>query len=151
VACILIRQQLAGALADQGAWAEVSERLELFPEERVTLYINCHPCPESGLPGGVRPGEPGDLLEAVRSVTRRLDALPVTEADVKAAKATLLKELELRYAQPETLMEDVLIRYSEGKDLITDYKGAVQRISAAGVREILHILSEGGEVEYTII
>jgi len=151
VACILIRQQLAGALAEHGAWAEVSDRLELFPEERVTLYINCHPCPESGLPGGVRPGEPGELLDAVRSVTRRLDMLPVTEAVVKAAKATLLKELELRYAQPETLMEDVLTRYSEGKDLITDYKGAVQRISAAGVREILRILSEGGEVEYTII
>ena len=151
VACILIRQQLAGALAEHGAWAEVSDRLELFPEERVTLYINCHPCPESGLPGGVRPGEPGELLDAVRSVTRRLDMLPVTEAVVKAAKATLPKELELRYAQPETLMEDVLTRYSEGKDLITDYKGAVQRISAAGVREILRILSEGGEVEYTII
>ena len=151
VACILIRQQLAGALAERGAWAEVSDRLELFPEERVTLYINCHPCPESGLPGGVRPGDPGELLDAVRGVTRRLDKLPVTEADVKAAKATLLKELELRYAQPETLMEDVLLRYSEGKDLITDYKGAVQRISVAGVREILQILSDGGEVEYTII
>ena len=151
VACILIRQQLAGALAERGAWAEVSDRLELFPEERVTLYINCHPCPESGLPGGVRPGDPGELLDAVRGVTRRLDKLPVTEAGVKAAKATLLKELELRYAQPETLMEDVLLRYSEGKDLITDYKGAVQRISVTGVREILQILSDGGEVEYTII
>ena len=48
-------------------------------------------------------------------------------------------------------MEDVLIRYSEGKDLMTDYKGAVQRVSAASVKEILQILSGGGEVEYTII
>ena len=84
-------------------------------------------------------------------MTHRLDELEVSEAEVRAAKATLLKELELRYNQPETLMEDVLIRYSEGRDLITDYKGAVQRISAASVREILGILSAGGEVEYTII
>ena len=150
-ACLLIRQRLAEALAEQGAWAELSGRLELFPSERVSVYINCHPCPENGLPAGVRPGGSGDLLDAVRSVTRRLDELEVSDADVRAARATLLKELELRYAQPETLMEDVLLRYSEGKDLMTNYKGAVQRISAAGVKEILQVLSEGGEVEYTII
>ena len=151
VACMLVRQRLAGALAEQGAWAELTGRLELFPSERISIYVNCHPCPERGLPAGVRAGGTGDLLDAVRSVTRRLDEIEVSEAEVRAARATLLKELELRYARPETLIEDVLLRYSEGKDLITDYKGAVQRVSAESVREILKTLSEGGEVEYTII
>ena len=151
VACMLVRQRLAGALAEQGAWAELTGRLELFPSERISIYVNCHPCPDRGLPAGVRAGGTGDLLDAVRSVTRRLDEIEVSEAEVRAARATLLKELELRYARPETLMEDVLLRYSEGKDLMTNYKGAVQRISAAGVKEILQILSGGGEVEYTII
>ena len=150
VACALIRQQLAGALADQGASAELDTRLELFPDERVTVYINCHPCPESGLPAGVSPAGQTALLDAVRSVTRRLDAIPVTENAVRAAKAGLLKELENRYAAPETLIEDVLIRYSEGKDLVSDYKAAVQRVSVAAVREMLGLLSGGGEVEYTI-
>ena len=150
VACSLIRQQLAGALADQGASADLSTRLELFPDERFTIYINCHPCPESGLPAGVSPGSQAELLDAVRSVTRRLDAIPVTENAVRAARASLLKELENRYAAPETLIEDVLIRYSEGKDLVSDYKAAVQRVSVAGVQEVLKLLSSGGEVEYTI-
>ena len=150
VACALIRQQLADALAEQGASAELSERLELFPDERVTLYINCHPCPESGLPAGVSPGGTEALLDAVRGVTRRLDGIPVTESAVRAARTSLLKELENRYAAPETLMEDVLIRYSEGKDLVSDYKAAAQRVSVAGVKEILALLSTGGEVEYTI-
>ena len=150
VACALIRQQLAAALADHGASAELSGHLELFPDERVTFYVNCHPCPESGLPAGVSPGSPAELLDAVRSVTQRLDAIPVTESAVRAARATLLKDLENRYAAPETLMEDVLVRYSEGKDLVSDYKAAVQRVSVAGVREMLELLSEGGEVEYTI-
>jgi hypothetical protein len=150
VACSLIRQQLAGALADQGASADLSTRLELFPDERFTIYINCHPCPESGLPAGVSPGSQTELLDAVRSVTRRLDAIPVTESAVRAAKASLLKELENRYADPETLIEDVLVRYSEGKDLVSDYKAAVQRVSVAGVQEVLKLLSGGGEVEYTI-
>ena len=50
-----------------------------------------------------------------------------------------------------TLKATVQRELAEGRDLITDYKGAVQRISVASVREILRILSEGGEVEYTII
>ena len=69
---------------------------------------------------------------------------------VRAARASLLKELENRYAAPETLIEDVLIRYSEGKDLVSDYKAAVQRVSVAGVQEVLRLFSGGGEVEYTI-
>ena len=128
----------------------LSERLELYPDERVTLYVNCHPCPESGLPAGISPGSPAELLDAVRTVTGRLDAIPVTEAAVRAAKATLLKDLENRYAAPETLLEDVLVRYSEGKDLVSDYKAAVQRVSVTGVKEVLELLSDGGEVEYTI-
>ena len=47
-------------------------------------------------------------------------------------------------------MEDVLVRYSEGKDLVSDYKASAQRVSVAGVKEMLELLSAGGEVEYTI-
>lgn len=150
VACTLIRQRLAAALAEQGGWAELSDRLELFPSERLTLYVHAHPCPESGLPDNIRAGSPRDLLDALRSVTRRLGALEVPAADLNAAKSALLKQLELRYADPETLIEDVLIRYSEGKDLVTDWKGAVQRVSAASVRQILGQLADGAEVEYLI-
>ena len=150
VACTLIRQRLAAALAEQGGWAELSDRLELFPSERLTLYVHAHPCPESGLPDDIRAGSPRDLLDALRSVTRRLGALEVPAADLNAAKSALLKQLELRYADPETLIEDVLIRYSEGKDLVTDWKGAVQRVSAASVRQILGQLADGAEVEYLI-
>lgn len=150
VACTLIRHRLASALAEQGGWVELSDRLELFPSERLTLYVHAHPCPESGLPDGIIPGRPRDLLDALRSVIRRLGALEVPAAELNAAKAALLKQLELRYADPEALIEDVLVRYSEGKDLVSDWKGAVQRVSAASVRQILGQLADGAEVEYLI-
>ena len=150
VACQLIRGQLTDALKEQGGWVEMSERLELFPAERLTFYVHCHPCREGGLPGGVTPGEPRDLLDALRAVTHRLDTMEVSDTELKAAKAALLRELEHRYADPHTLMEDVLTRYSEGTDLVTDSKAAVQRVSAASVRQILVQLSGGAEVEYLI-
>ena len=150
VACEMVRRQLAGALAPLGARADCSGRLELFPSERLTLYVHCHPCREDGLPAGITPGKPADLLDAVRSVTGHLADLPLPENVVNATREALLKELERRYADPETLIEDVLVRYSEGKDLITGYKAAVRRVSVASVRDILGKLAAGAEVEYVI-
>ena len=150
VACEMVRRQLASALAPLGARVDCSGRLELFPAERITLYVHCHPCPEDGLPAGVTPGKPEDLLDAVRTVTGHLADLPLPEHVVNATRDALLKELERRYADPETLMEDVLVRYSEGKDLITGYKAAVRRVSVASVRDILVKLGAGAEVEYVI-
>ena len=151
VAGEVVRTQLAAALAEQGASAELDCRLELFPAERMTLYIHCRPCPEEGLPAGVAPLPPDRLLDAVRTVTHRLEFLTVPEATLKAYKDLIIKQLELRYADPGALIEDVLVRYSEGKDLITDYKAAVQRVSAEGVTRILGRLRDGAEIEYLII
>ena len=151
VACAAIRKRLTDVLADQGAYAEPSERMELFPAERLTLYINCRPCRESGLPAGVVPAEPLALLDAIRKVTRRLDGLQVPEADLKAYKELLLKQMDSRMEDPEALVGDVLVRYSEGKDLVTDYKTAIQRVSAASVARIIEQLRAGAEVEYIII
>ena len=151
VACAVIRKHLTAALADQGAYAEMSDRLELFPAERLSLFINCHPCRADGLPADLVPAEPLDLLDAVRQVTRRLDELPVPTSDLQAYKEVLLRQMESRMEDPEALVDDVLTRYSEGKDLVTDYKTAIRNVSAASVARIIEQLRAGAEVEYIII
>jgi len=151
VACALIRKQLTSVLADSGAFAEMSDRLELFPAERLSLFINCRPCRESGLPAGITPADPLTLLDAIRQVTRHLEEVPVSAADLKAYKDLLLKQTDSRMEDPGSLMDDVLVRYSEGKDLVTDYKSAIQKVSAEGVARIIAMLRAGAEVEYIII
>ena len=151
VASELLRKRLTAVLADQGAYAELSEGLELFPGERMSVYINCRPCPEAGLPAGVTPAPPPALLDAVRTVTRSLAETPLTEADLKAFKDLLLKQMESRMSDPEALLGDILTRYSEGKDLVTDYKTAVQSVNTQSVKRILEMLRDGAEVEYMII
>ena len=151
VACEMVRGRLATALTDQGASAELTQRLELFPSERLTLYVRCRPCPENGLPEGVVPGTVNDLLDAMRSVTRRLDALKATDAEIQFHKNRILSQWERRLADPQALTDAVLTRYSEGKDLVTDYKAALGRVSAESVAQILAQLSQGAEVEYIII
>ena len=151
VARALVRKQLTAVLADRGAFAEVSDRLELFPAERLSLYINCRPCRESGLPAGIAPAGPLALLDAVREVTRRLGEIPIPAEDLKAYKDLLLKQMESRMNDPEAVVGDVLVRYSEGKDLVTDYKTAIQKVSAESVARIIALLRAGAEVEYVII
>ena len=131
--------------------AELSDRLELFPAERFSLYINCRPCRESGLPAGIVPVAPLSLLDAIRSVTHSLAGLSVPAADLKAYKEALLNEMDSRREDPAAVIDDVLVRYSEGKDLVTDYKAAIQRVSAESVARFVAQLCAGAEVEYIII
>ncbi|MCR4824852.1 MAG: hypothetical protein K5849_05800, partial [Bacteroidales bacterium] len=151
VACAVIHKHLTAALADQGAFAEFSERLELFPAERLSLFINCRPCRAAGLPAGVTPSDPLELLDAVRTVTKQLGDLQLEERDIRAYKDLLLRQMENRMGDTESLVSDVLARYSEGKDLVTDYKTAIQQVSVASVADILARLRAGAEVEYIII
>ena len=51
----------------------------------------------------------------------------------------------------EKLVDKVLVRYSEGKDLVTGYKAAVDGVTADSVKRILSLLRDGAEVEYVII
>ena len=151
VACAVIRKHLTAALADQGAYAEMTDRMELFPAERLSVFINCRPCRESGLPAGIVPATPPELLDAVRRVTRRLPELPVSDVDLKAYKDALLKQMDSRMSDAQALVDDVLTRYSEGKDVVTDYKTAIGKVSVASVSNIIAQLCDGAEVEYLII
>ena len=59
--------------------------------------------------------------------------------------------MDSRRKDPAAVIDDVLVRYSEGKDLVTDYKAAIQRVSAESVARIIAQLRAGAEVEYIII
>lgn len=119
--------------------------------ERLSLFINCHPCIEAGLPAGMGAADPVKLLGAVRKVSSDLSGLEVSESEIKAFKEELLNAFDKNMKQPETVINAVMVRYSDGKDLVSGYKNAVKSVSAAKVREILRQLSEGAGVEYVII
>ena len=146
-----IRNSLVEALAPQGAYFDIHEKLEVYPVERLSLFINCHPCIEAGLPAGMGAADPVKLLGAVRKVSSDLSGLEVSESEIKAFKEELLNAFDKNMKQPETVIDAVMVRYSDGKDLVSGYKNAVKSVSAAKVREILRQLSEGAGVEYVII
>lgn len=149
VSCI--RRELVGVLADCGAYVEISDNLEVFPSERVSLFIACKPCRSDGLPEGVSACPPLELLPVVRKVTSNLTDIEISEEDLKAYKEELKSSFGLAMANPDQVMEAALVRYSEGKDVVSGYSEAIDSVDAALVAKILGILASGAEVEYVII
>ena len=149
VACM--QKELVKELAEVGAYVEVSDKVEVFPAERMSVYINCRPCRRDGLPLGIEPAEPLKMLDAVRKVTTDLSEIEVSAADLAAYKELLLKNFDTRSNDPEQIVENVLMRYSGGKDLVSGFKDAVNALSADDLKQILELLDKGAGVEYVII
>jgi hypothetical protein len=150
VAAMELKKHLAGALAPMGMYAEVSDDLELFPAERMTLRIVCRPAEEAGLPADVVPEDPLRVLGVVRGALADFTASGPSAASLAASKATFLAALEAQMSDPESLVEAAMVRYSLGKDMVTGYKSRAGAVTAASVREILSALDSGSKVEYVL-
>lgn len=151
VACDILEKQLIRDLADQGAYAGLSEKYELFPTERMTVYINCKPCFSNGLPEGFLPADPFGLLEVLRASLKKTASMKVSTSDVNAYKSALQKEIESASGLPETVVSNVSVRYGEGKDVVSGWKDAVGSVTADKVSAVIAALVEGAGVEYVIL
>lgn len=151
VAEYAIRKALASVLSPLGAYAEISHKAEVYPYERITFYVNCHPCREAGLPSEVNAPDPMIILSALRSLTLRIGQFKISPEDMKAFKEDLLYQLEKERTNPDKLMESVMIRFSEGRDIVTGYKVAVESVTQESIDKVLTLLASGASVEYVII
>lgn len=137
-------------LADLGVTVNVLCRNEAFPIERISLFINCRPCMQTGLPSGVTPASSEQILTAVRRVLSDIENISLSDRDMKACKTRLISEYESSLANPEGIIDAVLIRYSDGRDVVSGYKEAINSVSKEGIKEVLSLLDEGADVEYTV-
>ena len=147
----VLHKEITRALAPFGAYLEISERLEVFPTERLSLYINCRPCRSSGLPLSLEAADPLQILEAIRPVIASISDVEISPDELKAYKEVILNSYKADLQNMEMLVDKVLVRYSEGKDLVSGYNAAVGGVSEESVKKILGMLRDGAEVEYVII
>lgn len=144
-----LRKRLALDLSACGMTASVNFRMESYPLDRITLFVNCRPCTADGLPAGVS-GSRMDALNAVRKAVHRLAAEGVSDAELKADKAALTSEIGAQIARPDQIVDAVLMRNSSGKDLVTGYKDKVGAVSKSAVKDIFKALDNGTRVEYIV-
>ena len=151
VAVELLRKKLVSGFDNVGGAIGISDRLEVFPEERLNVYFTCSPCYEGGLPYGMESPTPFALLERTRSILERIPSMSISKDELKAYKALVTNEFESSLKNPSNLVDIMLMRYSDGKDLYTGYKQAINAVDEKKVKAMLSALCSGAKVEYIIL
>ena len=137
-----VRDALAAHWVQIPLAVSVNAEFLAYPQERLRLLIQC------------RPTEDGtDLtpaLTAVRKALQEVAARPVNAKDLSAWKLSATNSLQARLAQPEGIVNTLLVRYAAGKDLTSRYKENINAVTADRVSDLLKSLAEGGRIEYMV-
>ena len=87
----------------------------------------------------------------MRRVTSQLERIEISEAELRAFKEQLTSEFERMNADPGSIVDAVLLRYGDGKDLVSGFRRAVDGLTADDIRKILSDLQHGAGVEYVVL
>lgn len=150
IAMSIIRKRLASALCEHGMWVETSDNFEFFPKERISVMVSCHPVAEDGLPSSISASEPLSAINDVRSAIKAATSSPVAKGDLNIFKGQLLKQVTYQAGLPQTIVNNIATRYSEGKDLMTKFTETINGIKPEDVQEVLTELGGGSQVEIII-
>ena len=72
----------------------------------------------------------------------------LTEADIDVAMKEIRMENE--YSRADGLVDAILMRDAEGKDIVSNYQQYIKAVTLEGVRSALRDLDMGSKVEYVI-
>lgn len=143
LACTALEVELAREMAPRGVYFNVRAVADLLPAERMTIYINCSPCTfASGLPAGVRPVSPMEMLQAVRRVTNSLAVRGVSPEVLSDCKTMLTDINRTAEGNQAVLLHSTLDRASLGRDLRSGYKERIKAIKASELREFFTALGD---------
>lgn len=146
----LLEKSLVSEMAGYGMHVEVADKVERFPLDRYTVFINAQACCDDNLPAGVHGAYPMLGLQAVRRAVISLLRGGISDADLKSARTAVINDIGSRIAHPDEMVNAVLMRNAEGTDLVSGYKEKAGAVSRQTVLEILSALDKGTRIEYII-
>ena len=95
-------------------------------------------------------GTGSDPSQAVQAVNKALDSVAAkapSAAEVNACKDRLQSILQKGDTDPQAICGRILMRYADGKNLFSNYKDAIKKVSPANVQAVLKTLcTEGARV-----
>ena len=150
MAMIALKKDIVAAVNPYGMSAEVKGDFDKYFQDRFNVVITCTPMEEAGLPASF--GTP-EVLRAVSGLRSGLESagresLPASE--MNACKAYVTERMTQSLNEPEYVIDAVVRRYADGKNLIARYKDIGGGITADKVKDILSSLASGSRVEYIV-
>ena len=145
-----ISRQFAKSLYPVGMYAQVSGRLDIFPVERFSFYITLRPCSQDGLPEDVSVQDPMDAIKEVREVFSKMQYIIISDEEFASYKDIVSKSIAYALSSSSGMMEYALSRYSNGRDLTSNYQKVLDGIVIDDLRWILEEIISSGIVEYIV-
>lgn len=123
----------------------------MFPEERFFFRTQLDPSNSSGLPASIFREENVDkVMTNIHAAMDELARKGVDKKTFDSAKKMLANNIAAWNSTPENIIEYLLLRYSYGKDLMTDQAAKVNSVTLAGTNAVLKSLVEGSMGEYAV-
>ena len=151
VASLLVSEKILSRFLNErlgalGAYVAVSSSPEVYPDERIRLYIDACPLAKDNLCEGVKPAGPVALASAVRAAVEDFAEAPA--GWLAEAKKSVLGDKAVEDSRAGRVIDKVLLRYADGKDFTKNFSAAVGSVSRRDVLETVRMLRTGAQVEY---
>lgn len=150
IALVALRSELVKEMGEMGYSFVLTPQLQLLPVERISVFINCRPCPSDGLPAEIEPADPFEVMNALREAMQRIGSSGLSSVNLKGYKAALEHEMAGEQSNPDYVMEAFLRRVSEGKDMLGNYSYYLSKVTASDVQSVIRALEQGSRVEFIV-
>ena len=150
IASLALKKELANAVSRAGMSLQVRHSCRKDPQERFNLMISLNEASLDGFAPGTAVDDPMVALAAVRSVMANPRSMKLTKEELDAYKAFLKKDIAERKKTPEYWLQQISMRYFDGKDFMTGCDAKIDAVTEDKVKALLASLVNGSKVEYII-
>ena len=146
----VLRKSIVRNLADAGYYVEMQDDVSLYPQERMEILIRCKAADPRGLPADMVSATPLTVLDLVRRALGEATGKSLSKQELTSYKDLLNNYFLSNSNRPDFVEQSLLLRYSEGKDMVTRYRERINAITAENVQAILQALRKGCNIEYVV-
>ena len=151
IAALALEDRIASSLSSAGWYGRFRWEFESFPEERFNFFADAEMTDYRGIPATMAQAYSAEeIIRGVRKAVSSFAASGISSSELDIYKKALRKLMDSRMSDPGTIMAMLELRYSCGKDLVTQYGEKISSVDAASVNAILKGLCEGRRAEYGV-
>lgn len=150
ISSMLLHERMAQRLTADGFSVRSTMRFNQSPEERLTIYLSLTPVNPDGFVDARTNLSSLELVGNIRAALRDDIDVEYIKKLLPYYKTILKGNYERDIQGPDLVAKAVMLRYLNGKDLITRYLPALEALNAEQVMDVIKTLRDGATVEYII-
>ncbi len=144
----VIISAVSSVLAKKGMYATCHKSYQIFPHDRFSILLSA--CNVGGYVGVENRRNSIDAGMQIRQTLEYLSQNPISDNILGVYKKQLISEINSKQQDPFYWLDMITIRYSQSKDLHTDYTQKINAVTPDKVKTIISELNNGSKLEYII-